>query len=51
MYQVLARTLDRSQFHEFKERYGPSLITGWGKLYGHQVGVVANNGVLFSESA
>jgi len=51
MYAVLARTLDRSQFHEFKERFGKTLITGFGTLYGYPVGVVANNGVLFAESA
>lgn len=37
--------------HEFKERFGKTLITGFGNLYGYPVGVVANNGVLFSESA
>ena len=51
MYAVLARLLDRSRFHEFKERYGSTLITGFGNLYGYPVGIVANNGVLFSESA
>jgi 3-methylcrotonyl-CoA carboxylase beta subunit len=51
MRTVLSRVLDGSRFHEFKERYGPTLITGFGHLYGHPVGIVANNGVLFSESA
>jgi len=51
MYKVLGRVLDGSRFHEFKQRFGPSLITGWGNLYGHSVGIVANNGVLFPESA
>lgn len=51
MYHVLARVLDGSRFHEFKERYGTSLITGFGTLYGYPVGIVANNGVLFSESS
>jgi len=51
MRKVLSRVLDGSKFHEFKEKYGSSLITGFGRLYGHQVGVVANNGVLFTESA
>jgi len=51
MKKVLARILDGSKFHEFKEKYGESLLTGYGRLYGHQVGVVANNGVLFPESA
>ena len=51
MTDVLGRVLDGSRFHEFKERYGSSLITGFGHLYGQAVGVVANDGVLFSESA
>ena len=51
MYAVLSRILDGSRFHEFKERFGSTLITGFGNLYGYQVGIVANNGVLFSESA
>lgn len=51
MRSVLGRILDGSRFHEFKERYGPTLITGYGHLYGFPVGIVANNGVLFSESA
>lgn len=41
---VLARILDGSRFHEFKAQYGPTLVTGFGKLYGQTVGVVANNG-------
>ena len=51
MYAVLSRILDGSRFHEFKEHYGKTLITGFGNLYGHRVGIVANNGVLFSEAA
>ncbi len=51
MHHVLARVLDGSRFHEFKERYGTTLITGFGNLYGYPVGIVANNGVLFSESS
>lgn len=51
MRDVLGRVLDGSRFHEFKERYGPTLITGFGHLYGQPVGIVANDGVLFSESA
>lgn len=49
--KVLARILDGSKFHEFKERYGSTLVCGYGRLYGYPVGIVANNGVLFSESA
>ena len=51
MRNVLGRVLDGSRFHEFKERYGSTLITGFGHLYGQPVGIVANDGVLFSESA
>lgn len=51
MRDVLGRLLDGSRFHEFKERYGPTLVTGFGHLYGQPVGIVANDGVLFSESA
>jgi hypothetical protein len=49
--QVIARIVDGSQFDEFKARYGNTLVTGFGRLYGYPVGVVGNNGVLFSESA
>jgi 3-methylcrotonyl-CoA carboxylase beta subunit len=48
---VLARVLDGSQFNEFKSDFGQTLVTGFGTLYGQPVGVVANNGVIFSESA
>lgn len=49
--EILARTLDGSEFHEFKANYGETLVTGFGHLFGFPVGVIANNGVLFSESA
>uniref|UniRef100_A0A7S2MVG7 methylcrotonoyl-CoA carboxylase n=1 Tax=Helicotheca tamesis TaxID=374047 RepID=A0A7S2MVG7_9STRA len=48
---VLARILDGSRFHEFKSQYGQTIVTGFGSIYGQPVGVVANNGILFSESA
>jgi len=51
MRDVLGRVLDGSRFHEFKERYGSTLVTGFGHLYGQPVGIVGNDGVLFSESA
>ena len=51
MRDVLARLLDGGEMHEFKGRYGPTLITGFGRILGHLVGVVANDGILFSESA
>ncbi|WP_017536794.1 MULTISPECIES: acyl-CoA carboxylase subunit beta [Nocardiopsis] len=50
--EVLARILDASEFDEFKPAYGASLVTGWGRLHGHPVGVLANaQGVLFSEES
>ncbi len=49
--EILARILDGSEFDEFKARYGTTLVTGFGRLSGMLIGVVANNGVLFSESA
>ena len=49
--EVIARVVDGSRFFEFKAEYGPTLVTGFANLYGHPIGVVANNGVLFSESA
>ena len=51
MKQVIARIVDGSKFHEFKENYAPSLVTGFARIHGFPVGIVANNGVLFSESA
>ena len=49
--EIIARLVDGSRFDEFKERYGPTLVTGFARLHGFLVGIVANNGVLFSESA
>ena len=49
--EVIARITDGSEFHEFKKEYGTTLVTGFARLHGHRVGIVANNGVLFSESA
>ncbi len=49
--EVIARLVDASEFHEFKARYGETLVTGFARLHGHPVGIIANNGVLFSESA
>jgi 3-methylcrotonyl-CoA carboxylase beta subunit len=51
VHEVIARLVDGSTFHEFKKNYGATLVTGFAKLHGHPVGIVANNGVLFSESA
>jgi len=49
--EVIARIVDGSRFDEFKARYGTTLITGFAHIHGHPVGIVANNGILFSESA
>jgi len=49
--EVIARIFDGSRFSEFKEYYGPTLVCGFARLYGYLVGVVANNGVLFSQSS
>ena len=51
VHEVLARLVDGSRFDEFKQRYGTTLVTGFARLHGFLVGIVANNGVLFSESA
>ena len=51
VHDVIARLVDGSRFDEFKERYGTTLVTGFARLHGFLVGIVANNGVLFSESA
>lgn len=49
--EILARIVDGSRFHEFKENFGTTLVTGFAHIWGYPVGVIANNGVLFSESA
>ena len=49
--EVIARIVDGSEFDEFKPLYGPTLVTGFARIWGYRVGIVANNGVLFGESA
>ena len=49
--EVIARVVDGSRFDEFKPRYGTTLVCGFAHLYGYPVGVIANNGILFSESS
>ncbi len=49
--EVIARLVDGSRFHEFKALYGETLVCGFGRIMGYPVGIVANNGILFSESA
>jgi acetyl-CoA carboxylase carboxyltransferase component len=51
MREVIARIVDGSRFHEFKELYGPTLVCGYARIMGYPVGIVGNNGVLFSESS
>jgi 3-methylcrotonyl-CoA carboxylase beta subunit len=49
--EVIARLVDGSEFHEFKKDYGTTLVTGFARLHGHPIGIIANAGILFSESA
>ena len=49
--EVIARIVDGSRFHEFKARYGTTLVCGFARIHGHLVGIIANNGILFSESS
>ena len=49
--EVIARIVDASEFDEFKQLYGTTLVCGFARIHGHRVGIVANNGILFSESA
>ena len=49
--EIIARIVDGSEFEEFKALYGPTLVCGFAKIHGYQVGILGNNGVLFSESA
>ncbi|PWY96434.1 3-methylcrotonyl-CoA carboxylase, subunit beta [Aspergillus sclerotioniger CBS 115572] len=51
VHEVIARIVDGSEFAEFKRDYGITLVTGFARIFGHQVGIVANNGILFSESS
>jgi len=49
--EIIARLVDGSEFHEFKALYGTTLVTGYAQIHGQRVGILANNGILFSESA
>jgi 3-methylcrotonyl-CoA carboxylase beta subunit len=51
VHEIIARIVDGSKFREFKARYGTTLICGFARIHGYPVGIIANNGVLFSESA
>ena len=50
MYEIIARIVDGSRFQEFKTNYGKSIITGFARIMGYNVGIIANNGILFPES-
>ena len=49
--EVIARTVDASEFEEFKPLYGANLVCGWARLHGQDIGILANNGILFSEES
>ena len=49
--EVIARLVDGSRFHEFKPDWGESIVTGFARIHGHLVGIIANNGIIFSEAA
>jgi 3-methylcrotonyl-CoA carboxylase beta subunit len=49
--EIIARIVDGSRFHEFKAMYGTTIVTGFAHIHGYPIGIIANNGVLFSESA
>ncbi|KAJ6001952.1 hypothetical protein N7522_007179 [Penicillium canescens] len=51
VHELIARIVDGSEFAEFKRDYGSTLVTGFARIHGHRVGIVANNGILFSESS
>lgn len=51
VHEVITRIVDGGQFSEFKAEYGSTLVTGFAHIHGHPVGIIANNGVLFAESA
>jgi acetyl-CoA carboxylase carboxyltransferase component len=51
VHEIIARLVDGSEFREFKARYGTTLVCGFARIHGYPVGIIANNGVLFSESA
>ncbi|WP_024508488.1 carboxyl transferase domain-containing protein [Bradyrhizobium sp. ARR65] len=51
MREIIARLVDGSRFHEYQQRYGDSLVCGFARLHGYQIGILANNGVLVNDSA
>src|SRR5690606_25686332 len=51
MREVIARIVDGSRFHEYQPAFGTTLVCGFARIWGYQVGILANNGVLFNDSA
>lgn len=49
--EIIMRMIDGSKFHEFKARYAPTLVTGFARIYGYPVGIIANNGIFFSDTS
>lgn len=49
--EIIARIVDASEFREFKPRYGESIVTGFARIWGYQVGIIGNNGIIFSDAA
>ncbi len=49
--ELILRVVDGSRFSEFKPEYGKTMVTGWAKIHGYSIGIIANNGVIFSEDA
>lgn len=49
--EVIARIVDGSRFHEYKASYGPTIVCGFAHIEGYPVGIIGNNGMIFSESA
>jgi acetyl-CoA carboxylase carboxyltransferase component len=49
--EVIARLVDGSRFDEFKPAYGTTLVTGWAHVHGYPIGILGNNGILFSDSS
>ena len=51
MREIIARIVDGSRFHEFKPLYGTTLVCGFARIEGYPIGILANNGILFSDSS
>jgi acetyl-CoA carboxylase carboxyltransferase component len=51
VHELIARLVDQSEFHEFKSEYAPSIVTGFAHIMGYPVGIIANNGIIYAETA